>query len=112
MNLLNLLPLDKSHHFISGAIIAICIALSSPCYAEVIPTPKDKIGHLLLGGATYIGCRVLQYEPQTCLFAGMAVGLAKEVYDSAHPKQHSTEMMDFSATATGGLLMFTFEKEF
>lgn len=105
MNILDRLPLDK---FIGGIIIA--IALMSQCYAE--PTPKDKIGHLLLGGATYIGCRVLQYEPQTCLFAGMAVGLSKEAMDATQPKKHSVEVMDFAATATGGLLMFTFEKAF
>lgn len=85
---------------------------STAAQAEVIPTPKDKAGHVVMGLVTYGGCRILRYEPETCLYAAVAVGVAKEAYDYSQPKKHSTEFMDFAATATGGLIGFTFERAF
>ena len=93
-------------------LLLLLLSLPVQARAEVVHTPKDKVGHLILGAVTYGGCRVVGYKPETCLYAAMAVGVAKELYDYAHPKQHSTEFMDFAATSTGGLLMFTVEKAF
>lgn len=92
------------------AAILLCFSLSAQ--AEVVSLPKDKQGHIVLGVGVYAGCRILRYEPETCLYAAMAVGVAKEAMDATDKKHHSVEFMDFAATATGGLLMFTFERSF
>jgi hypothetical protein len=94
------------------ALLTVALLLALPAQAKVVATPKDKIGHLILGGVAYGGCRILGYQPETCLYTAMGVGAAKEAYDYMHPHDHSAEMMDFSATATGGLLLFTFERAF
>ena len=74
--------------------------------------PQDKVGHLVLGAGTYIGCRVLSYTPDQCFMAAVGVGLAKEAIDATDRKNHSVEFLDFAATAAGGGLLFTFERKF
>ena len=92
--------------------LLLALLLVTQAHAEVVATPKDKQGHLWLGAITYSGCRLMTFKPETCLYTAMGVAAAKEIYDYSQPKKHSTEMMDFAATATGGLLLFTFERLF
>lgn len=80
--------------------------------AEVLPTPKDKAGHVVMGVVTYLGCRVFTFEQETCLNTAIGVALLKEAYDYSQPKKHSTELMDAAATAFGGLIMFKVERTF
>ena len=86
MNLLDRLPLDKSHHAIGGAIIAMAVAILSTLFGYA-------------SSANYIGCA-----------AGVLAGIGKEVLDWFSNRQfvklglppiHGVEFYDFLATALG-----------
>lgn len=64
--------------------------------------PADKAGHLIAGLAFF--CVFALISPVAGLVAAVAVGAAKEAYDSTG--RGNVEFLDFAATAAGGLVGF------
>jgi hypothetical protein len=65
---------------------------------------EDKILHFLAGLVIYSVFYLV--NPVLGLFASILAGVLKEVYDSYHPDQHTTDIMDATATIVGGLTAF------
>lgn len=65
--------------------------------------PLDKQAHFLAGAVIALA---LGYVLPIfyAMFVAVIVGALKEFYDSFHPAQHTTDMLDFVATVAGGLL--------
>lgn len=64
--------------------------------------PADKAMHLLYGLACF--CVFALISPLVGLIAAIVVGAAKEAWDSTG--RGNVEILDFVATAAGGLLGF------
>jgi len=62
----------------------------------------DKRLHFLVGAAITLPFAVLDLW-WVGLALAFAAGAAKEVYDYAHPTNHTANFFDFAATAVGGV---------
>jgi hypothetical protein len=71
--------------------------------------PADKIGHFAAGATAAAIVPILidhPKAPEFWLAAGVALGIAKEVYDSQYPGRHKVEAADIAATALGAALVY------
>jgi len=64
---------------------------------------KDKLYHFIGGCIIAVIIGLLTF-PIIGLYAGVAIGAVKEVYDSKYPEIHTTDANDFIATVVGVLL--------
>jgi uncharacterized membrane protein YfcA len=67
---------DKQLHLAAGAIVGFCAAIYAP--------------HIHVNGLFL------------AVVVATLVGLAKELYDKAHPDKHTFDLMDAAYTAAGG----------
>lgn len=87
-------------------------ALGLPVHAETL-IPKDKQAHLAAGvviglTAGYTAKQLGFKHPERWGFAaGVLAGVAKELYDKKHPKNHTCDPYDALATAAGATITFT-----
>ena len=91
--------------------IFLLAALGLPAFSEPL-IPKDKQQHLLAGaviglGAGYTAKQLGFKHPERWGFAaGVLAGVAKELYDKKHPKNHTCDVNDALATAGGATIVF------
>lgn len=88
------------------AAVAALFLLTSPNNAHGAEVAKDKKMHVAL--STFLGAAAsAQIEGKTehpvawSIFAAMVPGIAKEVYDKAHPQAHKAEWGDLAADLVG-----------
>lgn len=64
----------------------------------------DKKLHFIAGAVIclVVGLAVI---PVAGFIVAAIVGMAKELYDTAHPKTHTADPIDFVATALGGAIV-------
>ena len=67
--------------------------------------PIDKQLHLM-GGAVIAFTVGHFLDPSIGLIAAIAAGAIKEIYDGYHPESHTEDILDFVATALGGLFAY------
>ena len=66
---------------------------------------NDKLLHFS-GGVILFAAIHFLLPPIYALLLVVAIGAIKELWDNFHPKNHSVEVADFTATALGGLVGF------
>lgn len=82
-------------------LIAIAM-LPSLAYAESW-TGRDKSLHFAVGAAVGGAVTLATDRRDYGIAAGVAVGLAKELYDSQHRATHTPSAKDFAVTALGAV---------
>jgi len=88
---------------------ALSLILCAPLCAGGIE--RDKQMHAAAGAIAYVAvyevakCNGSEHPKLWGLGAALALGIAKEAYDKAHPKTHSCEAGDVVATLGGGLVV-------
>ena len=89
-----------------AAKIAALLLLPAIACAEI---PTDKVAHFGVGAAASALAPILIDHPKAPEFglaAGLALGIAKEVYDSQYPGRHKVEAADIAATFLGAALVY------
>ena len=86
------------------AILAALVVLSA--HADEW-TGKDKAGHAQAGAAIGSAFTAAAQSPTVGCLAAVAAGLAKEVYDTQHPKTHTASFKDAAVTSIAGCLAAT-----
>jgi uncharacterized protein YfiM (DUF2279 family) len=84
-------------------IIAAIAALTSMAHADEW-TGRDKSLHFIAGAAVGAAVTVATERRDYGIAAGVAVGLAKEIYDSQHRDRHTPSVKDFAVTAAGAVV--------
>lgn len=84
-----------------AAIAATLASCASPVYAGERWTDPDKQIHFGLTAAGSAVCTIATGQADPCLWAGVAVAAAKEVYDAQHRDKHTPSVRDFLAGAAG-----------
>lgn len=82
-------------------LIAIAMLPSLACADEW--TGRDKNLHFVVGAAVGGAVTIATDRPAYGIAAGVAVGLAKELYDSRHRATHTPSTKDFAVTALGAV---------
>ena len=82
-------------------LIAIAMLPSLVCADEW--TGRDKSLHFAVGAAVGGAVTIATDRRDYGIVAGVAVGLAKELYDSRHRATHTPSAKDFAVTALGAV---------
>jgi len=64
----------------------------------------DKQAHALGGAVVVLALSMVHQPIWLCLSVCTCIAAAKEIYDSAHPENHTADMWDFVTTCLGGVL--------
>ena len=89
-----------------AAKIAAMLLLPAIACAEI---PTDKVAHFGVGATAVAVVPILidhHKAPEFGLAAGLALGIAKEIYDSQYPGRHKVEAADIAATFLGAALVY------
>lgn len=87
-----------------AAVAATLASCAGPVYADESWTAPDKQLHF---GVTAVGsaaCAVAKRRQDACMWLGVGVAAAKEVYDAQHRDKHTPSIRDFIAGAAGAYL--------
>lgn len=83
--------------------IAFLAALTSMAHADEW-TGQDKSLHFIAGAAVGAAVTVATERRDYGIAAGVATGLAKELYDSQHRDRRTPSFKDFAVTAAGAVM--------
>lgn len=83
------------------ALALSCTGAFAACDSPDKWTGVDKAKHFAVGMAAGATVATVSSSTWVGFGAGVALGLAKEAYDSRHPQSHHCSVQDFAATAAG-----------
>lgn len=92
-------------------LMALALAMALPLVAGPA-IPKDKQAHIAAGvviglaSATLANHLGMKHPATVGFIVGTTVGIAKELYDRKHPKNHTAEFNDALATSAGASFCF------